>query len=151
VSPLPKTPIFARAFPNLTDTNHTVDSPRSTRYNCIAWASGENDVRLWPQSLDHEWPDHVQNRIRIKAFTDLYASIDYEVCENGDLEPGFEKVAVYADKKNVPTHAAVQLETGRWSSKLGDLEDISHDDPGVIADGAYGTVVVYMKRPRRDD
>ena len=41
------------------------------------------------------------------------------------LEPGFEKVALYA-LGGVPKHAARQLSSGRWSSKLGDLEDVEH-------------------------
>jgi hypothetical protein len=45
----------------------------------------------------------------------------------------------------MPTHAARQLPNGRWSSKLGKLEDIEHalDD---ICGSAYGSVVPVLKR-----
>jgi len=46
----------------------------------------------------------------------------------------------------VPTHAARQLENGRWTSKLGELEDIEHD-LHHLASGAYGAVVQILKRP----
>ena len=31
------------------------------------------------------------------------------------LEPGFEKIALYADNSGKPTHAARQLDNGRWT------------------------------------
>jgi hypothetical protein len=46
----------------------------------------------------------------------------------------------------VPKHAARQLPSGRWTSKLGPMEDIEHalhDLTGM----AYGSVVLVMKRP----
>lgn len=70
-------------------------------------------------------------------------------CDSGDLEPGWEKVAVYALADDDPTHVARQLESGAWTSKLGDFEDIEHDTPTALEGPAYGTVYGYMKR-RRD-
>jgi hypothetical protein len=68
------------------------------------------------------------------------------VCGQADLEPGFEKIAPFADADGLPTHAARQLPGGRWTSKLGELEDIEHD-LNDVAGTAYGTVVQIMKRP----
>ena len=62
------------------------------------------------------------------------------------MEPGFEKIALFATDQAVPLHAARQLASGRWTSKLGEREDIEHalrDLEGEI----YGTVVLIMKRP----
>lgn len=52
----------------------------------------------------------------------------------------------FADADSIPTHAARQLPNGRWTSKLGFLEDIEHDLHDVAGE-AYGTVVVLLKRP----
>jgi hypothetical protein len=63
----------------------------------------------------------------------------------GELESGFEKIALFASD-GVPKHAARQLESGRWTSKLGTREDIEHalhDLEGAI----YGSVALVMKRP----
>jgi hypothetical protein len=35
-------------------------------------------------------------------------------------------VALYADGQGVPLHAARQWPDGRWTSKLGAMEDIEH-------------------------
>jgi hypothetical protein len=46
-----------------------------------------------------------------------------------------------------PLYAARQLPNGRWTSKLGEWEDIEHalhDLTGMV----YGSVVLVMKRPR---
>jgi hypothetical protein len=43
-------------------------------------------------------------------------------------------------------HAARQLPGGRWTSKLGNREDIEHDLNAVSGE-AYGTVVMVLKRP----
>ena len=48
-------------------------------------------------------------------------------CDGQDLETDFDKIAVFANDQGIPTHAARQLPSGRWSSKLGELEDIEHD------------------------
>jgi hypothetical protein len=51
------------------------------------------------------------------------------------------------DAQGSPTHAARQLDNGRWTSKLGELEDIEHSLRDLEG-AAYGTVVQVMKRPR---
>lgn len=48
------------------------------------------------------------------------------------------------------THAARQLPNGLWTSKLGQLEDITHATPQVIAGSDYGEVMQFMKRPLKD-
>ena len=61
------------------------------------------------------------------------------------IEPEVEKVALYA-RAGEPTHAARQLSSGRWTSKLGPEEDLEHSLEG-LAGPAYGVVVQILKRP----
>ena len=71
------------------------------------------------------------------------------MCEDGNLEPGYEKVAIYA-MDGEPTHAARQLQNGWWTSKLGKYEDIDHDSLEELQGygfGDYGRVAVFMARP----
>jgi len=56
-----------------------------------------------------------------------------------------EKVALYGSFLFY-THAARQLPDGRWTSKLGRLEDIEHDTPDDVAGGLYREVAQFMKR-----
>jgi len=82
----------------------------------------------------------------LAALQAAFTSLRYAVCASEELEAGFEKVALFADANGFPTHAARQLKSGRWTSKLGELEDIEHalrDLEGV----EYGSVVLVMQRP----
>jgi hypothetical protein len=73
-----------------------------------------------------------------------FQSLGYEEADNPDLETGFEKLALFGVSGSY-THAARQLSTGKWTSKLGN-EDIEHDLPATVAGGVYGEVVLIMKR-----
>lgn len=132
-------------FPNLAANNHSVTSPRDSSYNCIAWAVGENDIWWWPDAMYNlYWPEEAPREETIGAFIQAFSLKGYSQCTDGSLEQGYEKIALYAINQK-PTHAARQLATGHWSSKLGQLHDISH---GVnTLDGPqYGTIVLYFKR-----
>ena len=81
----------------------------------------------------------------IGALVLAFQELDYEECTDGSLEPEFEKLALYGAGL-MYTHAARQLADGKWTSKLGQLEDIVHDSPDDIAGSDYGEVVQFMKR-----
>jgi len=71
----------------------------------------------------------------------------YADCDLEDgLESGYEKVALYGSGMFY-THAARQLSTGKWTSKLGREVDIEHDSADDVAGGVYGEVVQIMRRP----
>lgn len=79
----------------------------------------------------------------------VFASLGYEPCADGILEQGYEKIALFAhDKEGVaqPTHAARQLGDGKWTSKLGALEDIEHAQAENVAGDCYGKVTQFMRR-----
>jgi hypothetical protein len=81
----------------------------------------------------------------IEALQEAFRTLEFELCADGSLEPGFEKVALYSNQVFY-THAARQLPSGKWTSKLGAAEDIEHDAPENVAEGVYGQVVQFMKR-----
>ena len=133
-------------YPNLTPENYTVTSPETPAYNCIAWAYGIDNRRMWPAFEGYWWPDDVLNEESVEAFIDLFRSIGYEVCDSGDPEAGVEKVAIYAIADE-PAHAARQLPSGMWASKLGQWEDIEHATALAVECSIYGKVTVFMARP----
>lgn len=139
--------LLEATFPGLARGAYTVTSPRSQQYNCIAWAAGDASNWWWPgPNLEAEyWPAAVARVETLDAFQAVFASLRYVVCESGDVEPGFEKVAIFADNNNAPKHAARQLPNGRWTSKIGALEDIEHALRDLEGE-EYGSVVVFMKR-----
>ncbi len=134
------------AFPGLSTGSYAIKSPETNRYNCFAWAAGEND-RWWdpgeqPYSF---WPDDATESLDIDTIVEAYTTVGYERCSDGDLEKGFEKVALFTGDSGVPTHAARQLTDGRWTSKLGRCEDIEHDLEGLEGD-LYGKISCFLKR-----
>jgi hypothetical protein len=133
-------------FPRLTPQNHRVTSPETIDYNCIAWSAGDVDHWWWPGSY---WPiETPPGAWGIEVLQQAFTALGYVDCGNLDcsLETGFEKVALYASHFFF-THAARQLPSGKWTSKLGALADIEHDTPEDVAGSDYGDVVALMKRP----
>jgi hypothetical protein len=94
---------------------------------------------FWP--VDSSREDH-----GIGNVVEAFRSLGYKECEDGAQEEGFEKLALYGSAM-MYTHAARQLPDGKWTSKLGQLEDITHTTPEAIEGSDYGEVVQYMKRP----
>jgi hypothetical protein len=135
-------------FPKLQTAPFRVTSVRDPIYNCIAWAAGVTNDWWWPLENPEEahWPDGVPRLRTLEAFRAAFAILGYSVCLSEELEQGFEKVALFANVTGLPTHAARQLPTGHWTSKLGKGEDIEHELHDLEGD-LYGRVAVVMKRP----
>ncbi len=81
----------------------------------------------------------------LPAFLAAFATLGYTPGISPLLEPDVEKVALYA-VGTTPTHAARQLRTGMWISKLGPAIDIEHTTPDDVAGGVYGKVVAILHR-----
>lgn len=139
-----------KVFPNLRISGYSITSPATPEYNCIAWAAGEAESWWEPDPLSlYYWPSNTPRQYTAEAYIKAYEKIGYVVCNNSADEEGFEKVAIYIDTHGKPTHAARQLSSGNWTSKLGQLEDIEHAALDNIAGQCYGFVGVIMKRPRK--
>jgi hypothetical protein len=135
-----------RGFPRLT-TSFQVTSAATPQYNCIAWAAGDLTRWWWP-SLIYYWQSNVPRVETLDAFIAAFATLGYQLCSDGEIQSGFEKVAIYAEN-GVPKHMARQLRTGAWTSKLGPAWDIGHLQPGEVGGRNYGYVVCFLSR-RRD-
>lgn len=131
-------------FPDLPTVGYRITSPSTPDYNCIAWAVGDNRLR-WDFAPGYYWPRRVPRNGLVETVVQLFKTLKFMTCETGDSEPEFEKVALYA-VENAFTHVARQTPDGKWTSKLGTLEDISHDSPEGLEGDEYGQVVRYMKR-----
>jgi len=135
-------------IPSLNKTNHDVTSDSDPQYNCIAYAAGITNRKWWPNFLpDFYWPPDAPKVNSINSFITAFAALGYEVCDDGDYETGFEKVAFYT-RNGVPTHAARQIGPNKWQSKLGSWYDIEHQKDAVSS-GDYGRMDTFMKRPLR--
>lgn len=140
-----------KAFPNLQISGYSITSPATPEYNCIAWAASEAESWWEPDPLGlYYWPSNTPRQYTVEAYIKAYEKIGYTVCDNPAYEKNFEKIAIYVDSYGKPTHAARQLGSGNWTSKLGQLEDIEHTTLDNIAGPYYGSVGVIMKRPRKE-
>lgn len=90
-------------------------------------------------------PDGIAREVTLQCFCEAYQTLGYQKCASGSLETDSEKIAIYAEH-GIPTHAAKQLDDGRWKSKLGKYEDIEHNSVKAVEEYIYGKAVVYMKR-----
>ena len=145
-------PFLKIDFPNLHPGNHQITSPSDEHYNCIGWAAGRDDQWWDPsESADLEeddfWPANAPRDYKLTSLIATYESVGFVVCADGTQEDGIEKIALYADGDEY-MHAARQLDTGRWTSKMGEGEDIEHETPEDLAGPCYGQVAAFMKRQR---
>jgi len=133
------------AFPYLGEFD--VTSPRDMTYNCIAWAVGRDDAWLWPDKAGTaSWPEGVVREESLSAFVAAFEALGYTVCESEQLESGFAKIALF-EHDGKPSHAARQLESGKWTSKCGQSVDIAHE-LHELEGALYGRVAIVMaKKP----
>lgn len=136
-----------KLFPQLVPGRYRVTSPPDLKYNCIAWAAGD-DYRMWWPAQFAYWPRGVDRSSTLEAFIAAFETLGYRRVPNGNLELSVEKIAIYASRSNEPQHAARQLPSGQWASKLGKLEDIEHE-LSALEGSCYGSVVCFLGRERK--
>lgn len=135
-------------FPMLKPSAYKLTSPATIEYNCIAWAAGDTETWWWPDSFDqYFWPSGIPREETIDAFVNAFEFLGYTICRDANYETGYEKVAIYAKPDGRPTHAARQVASEKWTSKIGQLEDIEHDI-NSLSGAIYGEPIVFMKRPK---
>lgn len=135
-----------RAFPRLVSDNYSETSPPDLLYNCVGWTAGDVSRWWWPDDASF-WPEVSRREWSLDGFVEAFATLGYEPCESDELEAGFEKVAIYLREDGRPTHMARQLPSGRWTSKLGESEDIEHASVRGLEGEIYGRCERILRRP----
>jgi hypothetical protein len=144
---IPNEPPLSILFPNIGDFIET--SECTVEYNCIAWAANDKTRWWWPSGY-YYWPRAAARKPTLQGAMEAFATLGYAPCENGSHEAGVEKIAIYLKYRFGPlTHAARQLEDGKWTSKIGTRVDISHGPPEVLACDDFGRVEQFMARQRQ--
>jgi hypothetical protein len=139
------------AYPNLAAEGYVERSRKSPKYNCIAWAAGENH-RWWSPSLGYYWPPRIPRANTIDAYIQAFARLGYVECAAGEcskplFEGGYDRVALYA-LLGTPKHAARQVDAQKWTSKIGQNIDIEHTLNGLVGP-YYGRVVKVLRRKKQ--
>ena len=132
-----------KSYPNLNQDGYEWTSEPDIECNCIAWAAGKSDEN-WQHTGGYYWPAERRTQA-IEALVEVFTNEGFEPCDGSTLEEGFVKIALYA-RNRLWTHAARQLPSGSWTSKLGIDDDITHATPECFNCLRYGEVYCYMKR-----
>ena len=132
-------------FPNLGSSGYEITGEASDEYNCIAWALGATAPWWGYQDPGDYWPPLLPHNQEIGTLMRLFAGEGFALCDDDAPAPGYEKIALYAFVGQF-THVARQLEDGRWSSKLGNREVITHPSLSDLAGSYYGFVHCIMRR-----
>lgn len=135
-------------LPRLAERNYELASPADPTYNCFAWAAGDT-TRVWSPTLIGSgsfWPPGIPALPSMPGVVEAYRARGFVECRSPELEPGVEKIALFSDSLGEPRHAARQLPTGEWTSKLGDHVDIRHEEVAAVGGILYGEPTVFMCR-----
>jgi hypothetical protein len=127
------------AFANLRG-EFEVQSPSTSRYNCIAWSLG----------ITSQW---INPKKTLAEFDQLNGQYGYRRMSTLDFSRafGYEKIVLYGKKDAFGrvteyTHQARQLPDGTWTSKLGGMAQVRHVTPDTLNGSAYGVpVAVYYR------
>src|SRR4051794_27750335 len=89
---------YPRDFPNLGEDGERTSDP-SSKYNCIAYAAGDEGRHWWPGEYPprskNYWPVTGADDDSLETFFVGFRHIGYERCDTSDWEPGYEKVAFF--------------------------------------------------------
>jgi hypothetical protein len=134
-------------LPRLADKGFEITSQATRDYNCVAWSVEETTQFWWPVDVGgYFWPTDATEPL-LPDFEQVYADLGYGRCVHLNHECGADQVAIYLTSSGTPTHASRRLENGNWTSKLGDFEDIEHNDVNGVCCDTYGETVIILCRP----
>ena len=135
-------------FPKLSTEDFEAVDQSEPRYNCIAYAAGDIAKWWWPDGINY-WPPWATLDNRIESLKEAFTGLGYNPCDDSDTEEGYQKVALYEHQGRFK-HAALQMPSGRWRSKMGKGPVVEHNSPESLANGIYGCPTVFMRRAEKD-
>jgi hypothetical protein len=140
-------------YPGLRTSHLKVTSERDHRYNCVAWAMGDNKYKWMadpiilndPSAVPYcYWPEGAPREDTLRGWIAMLRLRGFRRCSSAVYEAAYERVAIYG-KVDRPMHMALQKSNGRWTSKLGEENDIEHELEG-LNDSKYGRVLIVLRR-----
>lgn len=137
--------LYERDFPGLkSDPDWKITSDPSDRYNCFAWAAKEKHRNWGP--MKGYWPEACERHLSVESVCAVFATLGYAQDRTELSAQDVERVAIFSQNE-VPTHVALQLASGLWTSKLGENHDIQHRLESLCGD-LYGNVRQILEQPR---
>ena len=137
--------------PDLARCGYKKTSERDPSYNCIAWAVGDTKYNWYDVKIKgYYWPPGVPSADTVEGWIEVFKILNYRETERRDLEPEFEKIAIYVTAEGFPEHVARQKADGVWTSKMGKGIDLDHPTLEAIESDVIGEAKVIMKRRCKD-
>lgn len=135
-------------------------SPATYSYNCLAWALGTDLVSVWPPGDEpvttaaNFWPSDLPQDESITTIERLLSRLEFQQVDAPSKGLEVEAIALFTIG-SAPSHFARRRPDGSWTSKLGGLADVDHDDPTDVECVAYGSLSRFYERtlpgPRLED
>jgi hypothetical protein len=114
-------------FPLLIGTSYSEESVATDTYDCIAFAFGDFKNWWWPRKgYGYYWPPGFPLSDSVDTLVSIFQAHGYSECDNRHYGHGHEKVVIYSVSGHFK-HAARQVKSGRWASKLREEQDIEHE------------------------
>jgi hypothetical protein len=83
----------------------------------------------------YSWPPGIPDTL--DGWTQIFTAQGYALTDSREVEPGFEKVAIYVDLEDLlPGHVAIS-DGLVWKSKVGRLQDIEHASLDLLEGDKY--------------
>ena len=142
-------------FPNIKRTRLDLTSEMDGNYNCAAWAIDDDQRWYEPYGMilptstpEYHRPEGLPHNSKPETYVSFFELYGYELADDETLEDGYTKIALYV-RDGEFRHVARQVSRHRWTSKVGEQEDIEHALRALEKDGphAYGIVSIFMKKP----
>jgi hypothetical protein len=127
-------------------------SKATPRYNCIAFVVG--DERHWWEGEcnggRYGWFLGLPRKTDVKTLVRAFTERGYELTDNRNIEPGYEKVAIYVNADDLEFSHIAHSDGVVWKSKLGKGQDIHHYSLDVLEGDEideYGIVDKVLRKP----
>jgi hypothetical protein len=131
-----------RHFPNLVPgQNFEFTSLKTDDYNCVAWSTEIEDE--W---IDFPYDEQGNYDDNIDKYITYFKNLGFVEIKDSNPEDGVSKIAIYGDNENNFKHVARLLPNGKWTSKIGDWEDIQHDTLEALSGNSYGHPILLMQK-----
>lgn len=129
-------------FPNLIHgKNFEFTSLKTDDYNCVAWASEIDDE--W---IEYPYDDYQNFDDSVHKYINHFLQLGFTKTDKQQHEEGILKIAIYTDQQQNFLHVARSLPNKRWTSKIGDWEDIEHNTLDVLSGEFYGSPQIIMQK-----